>query len=86
VGKKTMEGAVGCFLLCLSLAYWIFPYLPKFTEVLGKPFSLVQLILISVTVSLLELFPIRVKQFTLNDNLYVPVLATCAAAMSHRFI
>jgi dolichol kinase len=44
------------------------------------------LILISANVSLLELFPIRVKQFTLNDNLYVPVLATCAAAMAHRFI
>ena len=86
VGKKTMEGAVGCFLLCLTLAYWIIPDLPKFTEVLGKPFSLVQLILICIIVSLLELFPIRVKQFTLNDNLYVPVLTTFAAAMAHRFI
>ena len=30
VGSKTVEGALGCYLLCVALAAFLFPRLPAF--------------------------------------------------------
>jgi len=86
VGMKTLEGALGCFLLSFSLAYWIFPYFPKFSETLGGPLSLVQSVVVALSISLLELFPVKLKKFSLNDNLYVPVVATWIVSIAHSIL
>lgn len=75
IGDKTLEGALGCFLLCAVLAAFVFPALPDFTETWGE-IAPVRILVLSALVALLELFPIRLRGFTLNDNLYVPVLVT----------
>ena len=79
IGKKTLEGAIGCFLLCLVLAYWVFPKLPRFLDAWGGELSLLHAIVIASSVAVLELFPVKLGHLKLNDNLYVPVLVTIIA-------
>ena len=81
VGGKTLEGAIGCCLVCVLLAVFVFPSLPDFIEDLGGEFSLVQVLVLSVTVSLLELVPIRLGGVVINDNLYVPAVASVVALL-----
>jgi dolichol kinase len=76
IGKKTMEGSISCFVLCLILAYWFSPFLPGFSDKWGGAILLWQAIVIAGSVSLLELFPIRIGKIQLNDNLYVPVIVS----------
>ncbi|MFP6901721.1 MAG: hypothetical protein VCA36_12315 [Opitutales bacterium] len=78
VGEKTLEGSIGCFLLCAMLAWLVFPHLPEFATRWGEP-TLLQALLLSILITVLELFPIRIGRLTLDDNLYVPVVATFAA-------
>lgn len=79
VGQKTVEGALGCFLLCAFIAGLIFPSLPYFKEFWGGEISFFQIIFISALVSILEFFPIRWNKFVLNDNLYVPGITSLVA-------
>lgn len=74
IGSKTLEGAVACFLLCLLLAYLVFPLLPDFSMKWGGPITIVQAIMIAGIVSTLELCPLKIGKTSLNDNLYVPVI------------
>lgn len=86
IGEKTLEGALGCFALCLLLALGVFPYLPNFTLVWGN-FHLLQAVFLSALVAVLELFPFRVGKIVLNDNLYVPVIVTFVCILIHgKFI
>ena len=78
IGEKTLEGFLGCFLLCFLLGAFVFPQLPEFPVVWGE-LSLPHALLLAALVSTLELFPLRLGKWVLNDNLYVPVLVTCAA-------
>tara|TARA_B100001094_G_scaffold321636_1_gene369670 strand:- start:616 stop:1269 length:654 start_codon:yes stop_codon:yes gene_type:complete len=75
IGKKTLEGALGCFALCLLLSLGVFPYLPDFTLLWGN-INLLQAVFLSALVAVLELFPLHVGKNVLNDNLYVPVIVT----------
>tara|TARA_B100001093_G_scaffold402000_1_gene389727 strand:+ start:549 stop:1214 length:666 start_codon:yes stop_codon:yes gene_type:complete len=79
VGQKTLEGCLGCFIFCVLLAWIVFPQLPDFLEAWGGPFSMVQILLVSAAVSILELFPIRLGKVVLNDNLYVPAAVSLIA-------
>ena len=79
IGEKTVEGALGCFLLCALLAGFVFPYLPAFLEGWGGQLSLIQILGISAAVALLEFFPIRIGKLDLNDNLYVPASVSLLA-------
>tara|TARA_Y100000588_G_scaffold171441_1_gene185335 strand:+ start:260 stop:904 length:645 start_codon:yes stop_codon:yes gene_type:complete len=72
IGGKTLEGALGCFTLCALLACLVFPRLQDFPDAWTMP----ALLLISALVAILELFPIRLGRWCLNDNLYVPVCVT----------
>ena len=83
VGKKTLEGAVGCFILCVLIAGLIFPNLPMFITYWGKNISWVEVLIISSTVSVLELFPIKVRRIIVNDNLYVPAITTFVVLLIH---
>lgn len=78
IGDKTLEGALGCFGLCVLLGSLVFPVLPKFSSVWGE-LTLWQVLLLAALVSILELFPFRLGKRVFNDNLYVPVLVTWAA-------
>ena len=82
IGEKTLEGALGCFALCLLLGLGIFPYLPELTLVWGN-IHLLQAVFLSALVAVLELFPFRVGKIVLNDNLYVPVIVTFVCILMH---
>ena len=79
IGKKTVEGAVGCFIVSFLFAYFAFPQLPNFLEKWGGEMSFFQACVVGLSISLLELFPAKIGRFKLNDNLYVPVLVTYIA-------
>ncbi len=83
VGKKTLEGAVGCLILCVSVSVFVFPQLPKFSSLWGNEISILEILVISFSVTILELFPIRVGHVSINDNLYVPVASTFIAFLVH---
>ena len=81
IGKKTVEGAIGCFVLCILLAYWAFPMLPLFLLTWGGEISFFQASIVGLSIALLELFPAKLGRFKLNDNLYVPVVVTYISVM-----
>jgi dolichol kinase len=81
IGKKTVEGAIGCFVLCIFLAYWAFPMLPLFLLTWGGEISFFQASIVGLSIALLELFPAKLGRFKLNDNLYVPVVVTYISVM-----
>ena len=76
---KTLEGSIGCFLLCVILGVFIFPILPGFLDDWGGELSLVQVLSLSFAVSLLELVPIKILGVEINDNLYVPAVTSAVA-------
>ncbi len=81
IGRKTVEGFLGCFVLCLLLGYLLFPLLPGFLDSWGGPVTLFQACVLAAAVSFLELFPLRLGSFHLNDNLYVPLLVALIAML-----
>lgn len=76
IGDKSLEGALGCLLLCLLLSFGVFPYLSHFTDNWNGSFGWSQILLFSLAITILELFPIKGKGFVLNDNLYVPTFVS----------
>ena len=79
VGGKTLEGSLGCFLACMLLCLFLFPVLPDFIEVWGGELIFSQVVLLALTVSLLELFPIKLFEWVINDNVYVPAVTSIVA-------
>lgn len=80
---KTLEGSMGCFLACVMIGFFLFPVMPGFQNSWGGELTLVQLLILSFSVSLLELVPIKLLGVTFNDNLYVPA-ATAVVALCVR--
>lgn len=81
IGQKTMEGAVGCFLICLTLCWLVFPHLPLFADLWGKEITWGNAIALSAAVAILELFPIQYRGISMNDNVYVPPLVSVFAML-----
>jgi len=79
VGGKTLEGSLGCFLACLLLCLFLFPLLPGFIEVWGGELTFLQVVLLALTVTVLELFPIKLFGWVVNDNVYVPAVTSIVA-------
>jgi dolichol kinase len=75
-GKKSLEGSVACFLLCLILFYGAFPFVPGLFDAWnGKPPVLLAFIT-ALSITLFELIPLKVTaKLVINDNLAVPVIA-----------
>ena len=76
VGDKTIEGAIGCFVLCFILTSLVFPHVPSFLTTWNGDFTWLHQILFPLGIALLELFPIKLGPITLNDNLYVPAVVS----------
>ncbi|MDM8551623.1 hypothetical protein QUF72_16165 [Desulfobacterales bacterium HSG2] len=75
IGKKSLEGSLACFFLCVILCFGLFPYLPSLLDAWGGAVPLPLIFIVSLAITIFELIPLRIKNFTLNDNLYVPVVA-----------
>jgi len=65
IGKKTLEGSVACFTLCVLLLVFIFPALLKIE------FSWLFIVIIALTVTILEFIS---DFFPLDDNLVIPII------------
>ncbi|KMQ51176.1 Cytidylyltransferase [Chitinispirillum alkaliphilum] len=75
IGKKSLEGSIACFALCLLLIYGVFPFLPGILDSWGNRVPLIFALIISFSITILELFPIKINsRLTFNDNLAVPVI------------
>ena len=79
VGDKSVEGGLACFLICILFSNFIFPELPFFLECWNKQFNIIQILIISLSISLLEFFPFKIGSVSLNDNLYVPGITSLIA-------
>ncbi|QTA89766.1 diacylglycerol/polyprenol kinase family protein [Desulfonema magnum] len=76
IGKKSLEGSLACFILCLVLFFAVFPYVPLLLDAWGDSVPLPLVFIASFAITFFELIPMKItKCFTLNDNLAVPVIA-----------
>lgn len=75
IGKKTLEGSLACFSLCLIMFFFFFPYVPLLLDAWGGRIPLPLIFIASLSVTLFELVPLKItKNISINDNLSVPVI------------
>lgn len=75
IGKKSLEGSLACFFLCLIMFFGVFPRVPLLLDDWRGQVPLPLIFITSLSVAVLELVPFRItKNFIINDNLYVPVI------------
>jgi len=77
IGKKSLEGSLACFTLCMILFYAAFPFLPWLLDTWigsnGK--YLVVALISSFSITIFELIPLKIApKVVINDNLAVPVI------------
>lgn len=78
IGKKSLEGSLACFVLCMVLFEAVFPFVPGLLAPWNGVVPPAVALTGALSITVLELFPLRLSRtLTLNDNLYVPVLAGC---------
>jgi dolichol kinase len=87
IGKKSLEGSLGCFALCMVLFIFVFPLVPHLLEPWQGKVPLAMACLASVSITVMELFPIQItKNFVINDNLTVPVFTGIIMQVVYPFI
>jgi dolichol kinase len=74
IGSKSLEGSLACLALCLAFYFGVFPHVPLLLDKWSGTIPLPITIVASLCVTVLELVPMRIRNFTINDNLVVPVI------------
>lgn len=76
IGKKSLEGSLACFMLCMLFFTGIFPFIPEVLDPYGGRIPLAVVMLTSLAVTVFELVPLKITpKLVINDNLAVPVIA-----------
>ena len=74
IGTKTLEGSLGCFILCMALFLWVFPSVPHALDPWRGVMRPLMALVGSLCITVLELFPVHLKKnVVINDNLIVPL-------------
>jgi dolichol kinase len=75
IGKKSLEGSLACFTLCMALFTGGYKLVPHLLDEWQGRVPLVLALVGSLCITVMELFPARItKNVSVNDNLTVPVL------------
>ena len=75
IGKKSLEGSLGCFLLCVILILFVYPHVPLLLDTWDGNAPLLMVLCVSLSITIFELFPIKIgKKFVIHDNLSVPII------------
>ncbi|MCF8069012.1 MAG: hypothetical protein K9L30_10540 [Desulfobacterales bacterium] len=73
---KSLEGSAACFLVCMFLMLLVFPFLPMLLDAWCGKISFLYAVIISFSITILELFPVKItKKLEIDDNIVVPVIA-----------
>jgi dolichol kinase len=76
IGRKSLEGSLACFSLCMLFFLVIFPLVPGLIPTVGGRIPLTVALVTSLAVTVFELVPLRISpKLVINDNLAVPVIA-----------
>lgn len=77
IGRKTLEGSLACFIICILLFYAVFPFIPGLLTTWGSNRAPTIIILItSFVITIFELIPLKIApKIIINDNLAVPIIA-----------
>jgi dolichol kinase len=78
IGKKSLEGSLACFILCVILFYAVFPLIPGLFDNFPERGSARTAIIwtTAFVITFFELIPLKItRKLTINDNLAVPIIA-----------
>jgi dolichol kinase len=76
IGKKSLEGSLACFTMCMVLFFTVFPFFPGILNQWGGKIPFMVAVGTSLAITVFELIPLRIsKKLIINDNLAVPVIA-----------
>jgi dolichol kinase len=76
IGKKSLEGSLACFGICVILLLVVFPLVPGLMHAWGDRAPIGAILSVSLVITAFELVPLRFPRgLIINDNLAVPVIA-----------
>jgi len=86
IGDKSLEGSIACLSLCLVLFFFVYPHLPLMPPQWSGFIPLPLTIAAYMCITLMELFPVRIKNVEINDNLTVPVVTGVLLVIGEKLI
>jgi dolichol kinase len=87
IGKKSLEGSLACFVLCLLMMVSVFPLVPHLLDRWSGYIPFKGALIVAFLVTVFELFPIKLsKTISINDNLTVPVVAGAAMLFLQKLL